>query len=276
MGAGADAGIFVGAPIDQIVPALAARPRMIGNLVSRQSGCRADVLGGVVERARGVLVGQPQFARGVERKKWRLRLDRELIERKVVAGLRQRRLQLARPGFGLLVRPGVDEIERVAIEHAARDGDGVERLTRRMHAAEFGQHAIVERLHAERHPIDAGGAVAAKARRLDTGRIGFERDLGVRRDPPLPGDRIEHARDRRRLHQRRSAAAEKDRRHRTAAQALGNRPDLGVKGFEETRLVDRLAAHVAVEVAIRTFRQAERPVDIDAEGLRVVSHNRFG
>ncbi|MGY4483934.1 hypothetical protein ACVWWR_003125 [Bradyrhizobium sp. LM3.2] len=29
MGAGADAGIFLAAPVDQIVPALGARPRMI-------------------------------------------------------------------------------------------------------------------------------------------------------------------------------------------------------------------------------------------------------
>ena len=52
MGARSDAGIFVAAPIDEIVPAFAAGPRVVGNLVGRQAVRGADVLGGVVERAR--------------------------------------------------------------------------------------------------------------------------------------------------------------------------------------------------------------------------------
>src|SRR5580693_8228038 len=39
--------------------------------------------------------------------------------------------------------------------------------------------------------------------------------------------------------------------------------DLRPKGGEIASLVDRRAAHMAVEVAIRTFRQAEGPMDID-------------
>jgi hypothetical protein len=56
MGPRPDAGIFVRPPIDQIMPALGARPRMIGNLVGRQPMRRADFLRGVVERPRGVIV----------------------------------------------------------------------------------------------------------------------------------------------------------------------------------------------------------------------------
>ena len=52
MGARPDAGIFVRAPINEIVPAFAAGPRVIGNLVGRQAVRRADLLGRVVERAR--------------------------------------------------------------------------------------------------------------------------------------------------------------------------------------------------------------------------------
>ena len=36
-------------------------------------------------------------------------------------------------------------------------------------------------------------------------------------------------------------------------------------GIDEARLVDGGVAHMAVEVAIRAFRQAERPMDVDAE-----------
>ena len=56
VGAGPDAGIFVRPPIDEIVPAFAAGPRMIGNLVGGQAVRGADLLRHVVESARGVLV----------------------------------------------------------------------------------------------------------------------------------------------------------------------------------------------------------------------------
>ena len=55
----------------------------------------------------------------------------------------------------------------------------------RMQAAERAEVVVVQRLHAERDAVDAGGAIAAEALRLDAGRIGFERDLGVRRDRPV-------------------------------------------------------------------------------------------
>jgi hypothetical protein len=41
--------------------------------------------------------------------------------------------------------------------------------------------------------------------------------------------------------------------------------DLRLKGGEIASLVDRRAAHMAVEVAIRTFRQAEGPMHVDPE-----------
>ena len=52
MRAGADAGIFAVAPIDEVVPALGARPRVVGDLVGRQSGGGAD-LAASGRRARG-------------------------------------------------------------------------------------------------------------------------------------------------------------------------------------------------------------------------------
>src|SRR5215469_7200993 len=42
----------------------------------------------------------------------------------------------------------------------------------------------------------------------------------------------------------------------------------------ETTLIDRFVADVAVEVAIRTFRQAERPMHIEAERALVVVEGR--
>ena len=138
--------------------------------------------------------------------------------------------------------------------------------SRRVQPPERRKRRIVERLHAERHAIDPGRAKAAKALRLDAGRVGFERDLDVGGDRPVSCDGVEDRADGRGLHQRGRAAAEEDGRDGAARHAVGGRGDLRGKGAREAGLVDGGVAHMAVEVAIRALRQAERPVDIDPEG----------
>ena len=54
-----------------------------------------------------------------------------------------------------------------------------QRFFRRVLAAERLEASIVERLHAERQPVDAGRPIAGEVLGLDAGRIGFERDLGI-------------------------------------------------------------------------------------------------
>ena len=266
MGARSDAGIFLAAPINEIMPAFAAGPRVVGNLVGRQAVGGANLQGRVVKRAAEIVVGNDELARGMERGKRRVLLDGQLIEREMVAGFGQGAGELGRPILRVLARPGIDQVERVAIENAARDADRIERFARGVHAAKLGEHAIVERLDAERDAVDAGGAVAAEAGGFDAGRIGFEADLDVGRDAPMFCNRVEDRRHRGRLHQRGRAAAEEDRRNGAVRHPRRGRRDLGGKRAHEARLVDRLAAHMAVEVAIGTFRQAERPVNVDAEG----------
>ena len=175
-------------------------------------------------------------------------------------------LELGRPGFDRLARARVDQIERIALEIRARDGNGFERFLRRVQATEFLQRRVVERLHAERDAVDAGRAIAAKARGFDAGRIGFQRDFDVGRDRPVFADGVEDRLHRLGLHQRRRAAAEENRRYRAAGHARRGRRDLGFERAHEARLVDAAVAHVAVEVAIGALRQAERPVHVDGEG----------
>ena len=165
MGAGADAGIFLAAPVDQIVPALRAGARVIGNLVGRQSVPRADLLRHVVQRARGRFIRRLQFAGGVQAEERRALFDGELIERQMLGGFRDRELQFFGPHRGRLVGAGIDQVERIAIERGARDRDRIQRLARAVQPAQRLQRGIVQRLHAERHAVDAGCAIAAKARR---------------------------------------------------------------------------------------------------------------
>ena len=141
MRAGADAGIFVAAPIDQIVPAFGARPRVVGDLVSRQAGLGAGRLREIVEIARGVVVGNDELAGLVQAEERRARLDGELIKREMLGRFRDGALEFGGPGGGRLARARVDEIERVTLEIRARDRDRVERFLRGVQAAEFFQRA---------------------------------------------------------------------------------------------------------------------------------------
>src|SRR5262249_57483871 len=94
VGAGPEAGVFVRSPIDEIVPAFGARPRMVGNLVGRQARARADRLRRVIERAGGVVVGDDELARRMQRRKRRVLLDGELIEPDMLASPDPAALQL--------------------------------------------------------------------------------------------------------------------------------------------------------------------------------------
>ena len=131
MRAGTDAGIFVRAPIDEIVPALGAGPRVVGDFVGRKAGGGAHLLRRVVERARGVFVGHGELAGRVQRVKRRVGLDGELIERQMLGGFGDRALELGGPGLRRLSRPRIDQVERIALEGAARDRDRVERFLAR-------------------------------------------------------------------------------------------------------------------------------------------------
>ncbi len=267
MRAGADAGIFVAAPVDQIVPAFRAGAGVIGNLVGRQAMRRADLLGDIVELARQRLVGRLQLAGGVQAEERRALLDGELVERQMFGGFRDRVLQFGGPHLRGLARAGIDQVERIAVEGLAGDRHRIERLARGVQPAQRLQRGVVQRLHAERYPVDAGRAVTGKARGLDAGRVGLERDFDIGGDAPVLADRIENGADGLRLHQGRRAAAEEDRRHLAARRARRSGFDLAGEGAREAFLVDRFMPDMAVEIAIGAFGQAERPVHIDAEGF---------
>src|SRR5262249_60367542 len=92
-----EAGFFGRPPIDEVVPAFGARPRMVGNLVGRQACARADRLRRVIERAGDVVVGNDELARRMQRGKRRVLLDGELIEREMLARLDSGAFELGGP-----------------------------------------------------------------------------------------------------------------------------------------------------------------------------------
>ena len=146
-----------------------------------------------------------------------------------------------------------------------RDRHGRQCFLRGMKAAECLEVWVVQRLDAERHAVDAGRAVALKARRLHAGGIGFQRDFGIGLDGPMAPDTVEDAADRGGFHERGRAATEEDRRHGAARRQSGPMCELLAEGGEEACLFHGRLPYVTVEVAIGAFRQTERPMDVDAE-----------
>src|SRR5215472_19279876 len=92
-------------------------------------------------------------------------LDRQLIKREMRGRFRYRKLEFVAPHRGRLIGTGVDQVEGVTVERLACDGDRVERLAGAVQPSQFLQRGVVERLHAERGPVDAGGAISGKTRR---------------------------------------------------------------------------------------------------------------
>ena len=136
-----DAGIFVPAPINQIVPALGARPRVVGNFVSRQACAGADQLREIVKIAPQIVVGNRELARLVQPEERRAGLDGQLIERQMLGRFRDRALEFGGPGLQRLARARINQIERITLEDRARDRDRVERLLRGVQPAEFLERA---------------------------------------------------------------------------------------------------------------------------------------
>ena len=189
----------------------------------------------------------------------------------MVGGHAERRFELARARRDeRLAGPRIDQVEGEPREDVARASSTARRASatswRRPSAL---QRGVVERLHAERDAVDAGGAIAAEALRLDAAGIGLQRDLGIRRDRPVSRDRIEDCADRRRLHQRRRAAAEEDAGDGAAGRQRGEMAR--ARARRRRRSAARRAAAWRtwrVEVAIGALGRAERPVDVDAESGR--------
>src|SRR5476649_1900132 len=111
MRAGADAGIFLAAPINQIVPALRARTCVVGYLVGRKARIVANRLRQVVKIEPQIVVRDRELARLVQTEERRARLDGQLIEREMFGRFGDGALELGAPGLERLPRAGINEIE---------------------------------------------------------------------------------------------------------------------------------------------------------------------
>ena len=179
-----DADVVLVPPIGEIVPAFGARPRVIGDLVRRQSGGLEYFVGDLIERRPGVGVGQGEGAgamRGIERRAF---LDGQLVDRQMIAGEVQGARQFLAPRRHLLARAAVDQIER-GRRH---------RLLRQLHR---GDRLIDAVARPRKRRLSASSACTPnemrltrrrrwrRARGLGRGRVGFEGnfDVAIQRPP---------------------------------------------------------------------------------------------
>ena len=94
----------------------------------------------------------------------------------MVARIVQREVEFLAPGCGCLVRAGIDEIESKALEQRVAMLSAASASTTECLTSEIFKIEIVQRLNAQRKPIDAGRLDSCESARLDAGRVGFERD----------------------------------------------------------------------------------------------------
>src|SRR6266404_6742640 len=136
MRAGADAEIILVAPIGEVVAALGAGLGVVGDLIARQSGRREATLRRLEQRRPGLLVSGENLAAGGTVAKGGAGLDRQLIEREMLASQAQRLVELGLPGGETLAGAGIDQVAGVAREAGAGEADRGDRLIAVVPAAE--------------------------------------------------------------------------------------------------------------------------------------------
>src|SRR6202041_1325159 len=114
---------------------------------------------------------------------------REVIERQVLGRFRDGAPELGTPRVHRLTGTRIDEIEGIAREDAPRDRDGVESLLGGVQPPERCERGVVQRLAAERDPVDSGRPVTLEAVGFDAGRVSLEGYLDIARDIPMPPHR---------------------------------------------------------------------------------------
>jgi hypothetical protein len=214
----------------------------------------------------GVFLQARHFSTRMRHAEGRARLEGELIEREMLRAKSKCAGKLRAPRFFRLIRARVDEIEAHTRKCLLRERERCERLGRRMLAPEKAQSLVGKRLHAEGQAIDARRAEAVETRCLHACRIGFESDLHIGGDVEQRGTLVKKRAHGFWFHERRRAAAEEDACDAPLSGSRAERLELTQKRRAKARVVD-IPADMGIEVAIGTFRKAERPVDVDAERL---------
>ena len=164
-----------------------------------------------------------------------------------------------------LARKPEDQIRaEVRVSRLPRDRECLERPLRRVDPVEKAQLVRLQRLHADRQPIDPCLPVSAQPVGVDAFRVRLQRDLRVGSQGVLAGDSVEDTCDATALQQRRRPAADEHGRHWPPGQRRRPARQLGQQRSLPSRDL-RLQLGIRVEVAVRALHRAERHVQVEAD-----------
>ncbi len=263
VGGAAHALVLPHRPVQEVVAALVSRAGPVGDLVAGQAGPleplpRREVLVGlvVVVGVAGRVVGQRRTG-----------LDGQRVGGDVRRVEGHRVVEGPAPVGERLPGAPVDQVEVERREAAgAHELDRARDVLPVVGAAQAGQHVSARRLHTERHPRYAPGAVGGEELLGHVVGVALHGDLGAlgQRHP------AEDLHQRRRRHQRRGAAPHEDRRRRRhpgSDEAVG----VGTAG-RQVRIGQVVAIRPRRERAVVAAGRAERHVEVDAERARAGGH----
>jgi hypothetical protein len=139
--------------------------------------------------------------------------------------------------LGLVGQRG-DEVHAPVLQPLARrdDPDGLVHLLHTVRAAARAEQVVLERLHAERHAVDADAHELPEPGGVEGPRVHLDGHLRARRQAEPAPQRVEDGRDEARRDERRRAAPEEDGLERDAV--VGDRARGGDLAEEEAHVVD--------------------------------------
>ena len=194
-----------------------------------------------------------------------VRLDRQLIEREMRRGEFQRSRDVRVRVLGALSGQRIHEIKIDVAEDVERRRRRGARLALVVHASERREVRGIEALHAQRQAVDAGGPEPGEPCLLERSGIRLERDLRVGYERNACAHRGENAVDRLGREQARRAAAEEDRQDPPSPDRRQCEFEIGDERVDVLRFGNRASPLVRVEVAVRTFLDAPRYVNVQRE-----------
>ena len=274
MGPGADPDPVLGLPVDHIVPAFRAWPRMVRNLVGRKPGSAHQPVCLCIHVGGETVVSRQDVAPPRAAMEPCPRLDGQLVERHVVQPEIERHLQFPGPVGQLLALPCIDQVDGQPVECLPRGAKRGKRLSGGMFASQKGQRLVTKGLHAERQPVHPGRAEPGEG--LGFGGCGIclggDLDIGGEAEQPVRvGD---DGLDKPGRHQAWRAASEKNAVETAAGPVcLCHMFKLPAVGAGESGMIN-LRRDMRIEITIGAFRPAKGPMDIEGEPGRGHGHGK--
>src|SRR5262249_59920805 len=167
--------VFGASPVDLVVARAKAWSRPVRDLVVLEASRAGRVTQATVLRDRRLLGGNPGCARRAPQASG---IERETVRRQVIGLPVEHAGEATAPATEVEAGQPVHQVDADVSEAGLPSRhEGRARATSVVESAEDGQDGVVERLHAEAHPVDAGGPIGGELGARDAFRVALHGDL---------------------------------------------------------------------------------------------------